>query len=97
MQAVQIPEGHLFRQAREEAGLSQAELARRTKIAQSLISDLESDKKGDSPRISVILKIANATGKPTSFFLGTYLNRDEIDPLTPALELPSTPLQGETT
>lgn len=62
---------------REEAKLSQGELARRARIAQSSLSYLESGSK--SPSVDTLLQICGALGISLSEFLGE--NNDEQMPL----------------
>ncbi|HEX5443709.1 MAG TPA: helix-turn-helix transcriptional regulator [Pirellulales bacterium] len=64
-----------LREAREQAGLTQAELAQRTKLPQSHISRLENGV--HSPSSATIEKIAAATGKPPSFFDPSHSVDDE--------------------
>lgn len=59
--------GELLRQARLEAGLSGAQLARLIGRSQPYISDLERGQR--TPSLPTLQSIAAALGKPTSFFL----------------------------
>lgn len=52
--------GALLRTARERAGLSQTELARRSGIAQSMVSAYESDKR--QPALPTLSRLIDATG-----------------------------------
>ncbi len=58
-----------IRQAREQKGLSQAELAKRAKVAQGYISDLEAGGK-KNPGIDVLKRLAKALGVPVAKLLG---------------------------
>jgi ribosome-binding protein aMBF1 (putative translation factor) len=53
--------GVLLRQAREQAGITQEDLAQRTKTKKSAISRLENHAKG--VRLSTIERVAHALGK----------------------------------
>ena len=53
--------GVLLRQARESAGITQEDLARRTKTAKSAISRLENH--AEDVRLSTIERVAHALGK----------------------------------
>ena len=53
--------GVLLRQARENAGITQEDLARRTKTAKSAISRLENH--AEDVRLSTIERVAHALGK----------------------------------
>ena len=50
--------GRWLREAREKAGLSQAEVARRAETDRSYLSDLERDKQ--TPSLHVLLRICRA-------------------------------------
>ncbi len=52
--------GALIRDARERAGLSQTELARRADVAQSVISAYESDRR--EPGLAMLTKLVEAAG-----------------------------------
>lgn len=52
--------GALIREARERAGLSQSELARRADVAQSVISAYESDRR--EPGLAMLTKLVEAAG-----------------------------------
>jgi HTH-type transcriptional regulator / antitoxin HipB len=53
--------GAMLRQARERAGITQEDLARRTKTAKSAISRLENH--AEDVRLSTIERVAHALGK----------------------------------
>jgi HTH-type transcriptional regulator / antitoxin HipB len=53
--------GVMLRQAREHAGITQEDLARRTKTAKSAISRLENH--AEDVRLSTIERVAHALGK----------------------------------
>jgi len=57
-----------IRRAREQQGLGQAELAKRAKVAQGYISDLESSVK-KNPGIGVLKRLAKALGVPVTALL----------------------------
>lgn len=63
--------------AREDAGLTQGELEDKTGLPQSHISRLENGV--HSPSSSTLEKIANATGKPLSFFDPNHSNVSDGD------------------
>ena len=56
--------------AREEAGLTQAELARRAKLARSAISELEHGRRNIS--FSSLLAVSRAVGLPLSDLIQRY-------------------------
>ena len=58
--------GKRIREARNEAGLTQEQLAAKSGLPQSHISRIENAK--HSPARATIEKIANALGRPVSFF-----------------------------
>jgi transcriptional regulator with XRE-family HTH domain len=61
--------GAVLKQLREAKGMSQLELAKRAKVAQGYISDLEAgDKK--NPGIETLRKLAKALGVPVMELLG---------------------------
>lgn len=60
--------GVLLRQAREEAGLTQEELARKLKTRKSAISRIENH--AENMRLSTLEKFAEAIGKKISLLLG---------------------------
>jgi len=68
MQIEQVPSGNLLKQAREEARLSQSELAERINTTQSVVSDFEQGKRS-SITVAMLLKISDVTGKPLDFFI----------------------------
>ncbi len=74
--------GALLHQARTQAHLSQAELARRAGVAQSVISAYESDRR--EPALSTLTKLISATGHRLSLEL--------IPTTTSYLGLPNTPM-----
>jgi transcriptional regulator with XRE-family HTH domain len=57
-----------IRQAREQKGVSQAELAKRARVAQGYISDLEAGAKRN-PGIGVLKRLAKALGVPMTRLL----------------------------
>ena len=57
-----------IRRAREQKGLSQAALAKRAKVAQGYISDLEAGGK-KNPGIDVLQRLAKALGVPVAKLL----------------------------
>lgn len=63
--------GELVRQAREEAGLSQIELARATYRRRATISNIETGK--SEATLLTLVRIADALNKPVSFFLPLFV------------------------
>jgi transcriptional regulator with XRE-family HTH domain len=59
----------VIREMREEQGLSQAQLAKKAKVAQGYISDLEAGGKRN-PSIDVLKRLAKALGVPVTELLG---------------------------
>jgi uncharacterized protein len=59
--------GELLRAAREDAGLSQTELARRSGVAQSMVSSYEAGKR--QPALATLSKLIEATGHTLSLSL----------------------------
>jgi len=57
-----------IRHAREAQGLSQLELAKRAKVAQGYISDLEAGRKKNAG-IEVLKRLAKALGMPVTALL----------------------------
>jgi transcriptional regulator with XRE-family HTH domain len=58
----------VIREMREEQGLSQAQLAKKAKVAQGYISDLEAGGKRN-PSIDVLKRLAKALGVPVTELL----------------------------
>jgi transcriptional regulator with XRE-family HTH domain len=76
--------GKLIRQAREDAGLSQAELARRIYRRQASLSNIENGLMEASSSTLAYLSIA--LGKPITYFFPIVVLRDlEPEPRTPEL------------
>ena len=65
--------GVLLRQAREQAGVTQEELAKRTKTRKSAISRLENH--AEDVRLSSLKRVARALGKTLSVELVETTNR----------------------
>jgi transcriptional regulator with XRE-family HTH domain len=61
--------GAVLKQIREAKGLSQLDLAKRAKISQGYLSDLEAGEK-KNPGIETLRKIAKALGVPVAELLG---------------------------
>jgi transcriptional regulator with XRE-family HTH domain len=61
--------GAVLKQIREAKGLSQLDLAKRAKISQGYLSDLEAGEK-KNPGIETLRKIAKALGVPVVELLG---------------------------
>jgi transcriptional regulator with XRE-family HTH domain len=76
--------GELIRQAREEAGLSQAELARRIYRRQASLSNMENGLMEASA--SSLIYLSGALDKPITYFFPKAIMRDlEPDPRSPEL------------
>jgi transcriptional regulator with XRE-family HTH domain len=72
--------GDELRRAREEAGLTQEELAERAGIHRTYVSLLERDKK--SPTIAVLFRLCRAVGvQPTTFI--ARVEAAETEPTPP--------------
>jgi transcriptional regulator with XRE-family HTH domain len=61
--------GAVLKQIRERKGLSQLDLAKRAKVSQGYLSDLEAGEK-KNPGIETLRKIAKALGVPVAELLG---------------------------
>jgi transcriptional regulator with XRE-family HTH domain len=61
--------GAMLKQIREAKGLSQLDLAKRAKVSQGYLSDLEARQK-KNPGIETLRKIAKALGVPVTELLG---------------------------
>jgi transcriptional regulator with XRE-family HTH domain len=61
--------GAVLKQIRETKGLSQLDLAKRAKVSQGYLSDLEAGQK-KNPGIETLRKIAKALGVPVTELLG---------------------------
>jgi len=70
------PIGSLVRDVREQAGLSQSELAARVGTTQSAISRWE--RGHDEPRLSTLANIARACGRTASIVIGDGVDRAQI-------------------
>lgn len=66
--------GAEIRKARDDAGLSQAELASKVGLSQPTLSGIENDK--DSARVATLNLLALVLGKPVSTFLRTHIAKD---------------------
>jgi transcriptional regulator with XRE-family HTH domain len=76
--------GELIRRAREEAGLSQAELARRIYRRQASLSNMENGLMEASA--SSLIYLSGALDKPITYFFPKSIMRDlEPDPRSPEL------------
>ena len=73
--------GQRLRKRREQLGFSQRELARRTGIPQSTISDLERGVQGDMTT-ALVKRFAQALACTTDYLIGMY--EDEDSELKPA-------------
>ncbi|MFV2045260.1 MAG: helix-turn-helix domain-containing protein [Anaerolineales bacterium] len=63
--------GNLVRQAREEAALSQTELARKTFRRRATISNIETGK--SEATLITLVRIADSLNKPISYFLPLFI------------------------
>jgi transcriptional regulator with XRE-family HTH domain len=61
--------GRVLKKLREREGLSQLELAKRAKVGQGYISELEAGQK-KNPGLETLRKIAKALGVPVTELLG---------------------------
>jgi transcriptional regulator with XRE-family HTH domain len=61
--------GAVLKQIREAKGLSQLDLAKRAKVSQGYLSDLEARQK-KNPGIETLRRIAKALGVPVTELLG---------------------------
>jgi transcriptional regulator with XRE-family HTH domain len=61
--------GRVLKKIREREGLSQLELAKRAKVAQAYISEMEAGQK-KNPGIDTLRKLAKALGVPVTELLG---------------------------
>jgi transcriptional regulator with XRE-family HTH domain len=61
--------GRVLKRIREREGLSQLELAKRAKVAQAYISEMEAGQK-KNPGIETLQKLAKALGVPVTELLG---------------------------
>ena len=55
---------------RKKKGWSRAELARRAKVSQPYLSQLESGARGKSPGVAILQRLAKALGVPVTELLG---------------------------
>lgn len=65
----------LIRQARQDAGLTQAELARRLEVTQPVIAKLE--REGANPRLLTLNRVISATGRSLELGLAPPSGIDE--------------------
>jgi len=70
--------GQRVKQARKEAHMTQAELAKRTNLSRSYIGDIEIDRY--NPSINTLEAIAKAVGVPTSQLVGGEIPTLNLDP-----------------
>ena len=61
--------GTMLKRVRKEKGLSQLELAKRSRVAQGYISELEAGRE-KNPGIETLRKLAKALGVPLAELLG---------------------------
>ena len=61
---------NVIRKHRESKGWLQAELARRAKVSQPYLNQLESGAKGKSPGVRILQRLAKALGVPVTELLG---------------------------
>ena len=77
--------GNLIRNARNEANLSQAELAKLVYTRQATISDIENGKREASS--SELMSLSYALNKPLLYFFPeTFITEDSDDKLPPLLK-----------
>lgn len=69
--------GEELRRARDEAGLSQEEVAARAEIDRSYLSQLEHDKK--SPTLDLLFRVCKAIGIKTSTLIARVERRAEAE------------------
>ena len=62
--------GSVISKLRQRRGWSQAELARRAKVSQPYLNQLESGAKGKSPGVKILQRLAKALGVPVTELLG---------------------------
>jgi transcriptional regulator with XRE-family HTH domain len=67
--------GRWLREARKQAGLSQAEVARRANTDRSYLSDLERDKQ--SPSVHLLIRICRAMGTSAAGIIGKAEDSDD--------------------
>jgi transcriptional regulator with XRE-family HTH domain len=84
--------GTLIRQAREEAGISQAELARRIYRRQASLSNIENGLMEASA--STLVYLSGALGKPISYFFPESIVR-ELEPEPMSTELKELMIQAQ--
>ena len=65
--------GMKIRNARKDAGLTQAELAKKTSLSRSYIGDIEKDRY--NPSVATLRAIADATGVPVESILGNAVQK----------------------
>jgi transcriptional regulator with XRE-family HTH domain len=76
--------GERIRQAREEYGMSQAELARRSKVSQTTMNEIEQGETLD-PRVSRLIAVADVL----HLSLDALLGREEYAPRPPRRKKPA--------
>ena len=59
----------MVRRRREEKGWTQAELARRARVSQPYLSQIEAGTRGKSPGIRIMQRLAKALGVPVTALL----------------------------
>lgn len=77
--------GSLLRRARKAAGLTQAELARRAGVTQSVISAYEAGRR--EPAVSTLSRLVEATGATLRLDIGPHQAESPRLPATPRGEL----------
>jgi transcriptional regulator with XRE-family HTH domain len=80
--------GHLIREARRLAGLTQTELARRLSTTQSAVSNWERGR--DTPRVDTLARILEACGFEADV---TFRRHDDVDRAQLRQNLAMTPAQ----
>ena len=84
--------GEKIRQAIKEAGLTQQKLADKLGVTNPVINVWVTGKR--NPTVDSIKKIAEATGKPYSFFMGVSATKNQSNLIDDKIELTYIPVRG---